>query len=272
MSEGSNIVKWGDYNLDEAEKELEDLEKSGGAEFMKLGVGKNIVRFLPPALGKKSPFRVIHEHFIKRPHGDVRFTCPRMEVKKPCIVCAKADKLKATGQDSDFELAKDLFPKRRVYANVIDRAHPDSGPKVLAFGKMIHEDLIKLRKNEDWGGDFTHPETGFDVVIERKGSGKNDTEYTVSPRKQTKLENFDWIQMQHDLERYAKVLTEEQIREKLAGKQEDGTAKPATKDAGGNRRAEPAVAKGRTVDDVMDGEIIDSTAKKASEGDDDIPF
>lgn len=216
---GSNLVQYGSYDVETAEEELEQSKRAGGTDFMKLKEGDNIVRFLPRLSGWRSNFVVIYEHFLDLPGGGrVRFACPRAMSKpsKPCPICVKADKLKATGNQADFNKAKELFASRRIYANVIDRSDPEAGPKVLTFGKGIHEDLAALRKNPDWGGDFTHPETGFDIRINRVGSKKHDTEYTVTPRKPSPLGNMEWIGQQRNLEQYALVLTPEEMRAKIA--------------------------------------------------------
>jgi hypothetical protein len=255
----ANIVKYGSYEMEEADKELKQIEQGGGAEFMKLEVGKNVVRVLPPRQGVKSPFRVVWTHYINPPGQStpVSFACARLEANKPCIVCQTADRLKATGNDADYQKADQMFARRRVYANVIDRKNEDAGPVILAFGKMIHEDLVLIRKSEgayeDMGGDFTNPGKGFDLVIERRGTGKNDTKYKVMPRRQSPLSDDvvqaqEWIDAQHDLERFGKILTIDEQKQKLS------TASSSS--GGGEQRTQQP--RGRTVaDNVMDVEKDD---------------
>lgn len=255
-----NLVKYGEWSADEAEKEKEDLAKSGtGAEFMKLAVGRNVVRVLPPALGKKTPFKVFYQHFINVPGqtNAVSFACPRMEAKRYCPACEKADALRATGNPADYDLAGQLFAKRRVFVNVIDRKNPESGPKILAFGKTVHEQMLALRTDEDAGGDYTHPANGFDLVIEREGTGKNDTSYKVFPaRKQSALGNDEWIMMQHNLDAYARVPSQEELERMIKG-QPSGSSGTRPAAGGGGR---PAGGKRRTAaDDAIDttGEEVD---------------
>jgi hypothetical protein len=260
---GSNMVKYGSYAVEEADKELKQIE-TGSAEFMKLEVGKNTVRILPPAPGQKTPFRVVWTHYINPPGQStpVSFACARLEAHKPCVICQTADRLKASGNAADYAKADQMFARRRIYCNVIDRTNEDAGPMILAFGKMIHEELILVRKAEgafeDMGGDFTHPVKGFDIVIERRGTGKNDTKYRVMPRRQSVLHDDvnqaqEWLDNQHDLERYAKVLTPEEQKAKLSG-----TGVTAASDGGssaGQRRQPRAPSVADSVTDVeKDGE------------------
>ena len=212
----SNLVKYGSYELEEAEKEEQELESGGAADFLKLVEGKNVVRFLPPPLGSKSPFLTVSQHYVKNPTGSpIVFACPRVMEKRYCPVCDRAQQYKRSGSPADEKAAREFFPKRRIFANVIDRNDPDNGPKILAFGAMIQKQLVKIRKNEDIGGDFTDPMNGFDIVIDKTGSGLN-TSYTVLPaRRESPLGNMEWIAMQHDLSRYAKPPTDDQLKEML---------------------------------------------------------
>lgn len=214
----SNIVKWGSYDAEAAQAEADDLAKSGGSKFFKFKVGKNLLRILPPPVGKKSPFRVVWQHSWNV-NGEFRsVTCPRYEAKEPCPACTKADQLRGSTNPADQERAKDFFARRRIFANAIDREHPEEGPQVVAFGKTVHEALVALRTDPDAGGDYTHPESGFDIVIERKGTGKNDTEYKVlAARKSTPLGDLTWIDQQANLEQFAKVMTPDEMRERLSG-------------------------------------------------------
>jgi len=262
----SNIQRWGSYEMDAAQQEGEELASAGGNNFFKFEVGKNVIRFLPPPVGKKSPFRVVWQHSWNV-NGQFRsVTCPRYEAKQPCPVCAKADQLKGSANPADQERARDYFAKRRIFANVIDRQHPEEGPKVAAFGKTIHEALVALRTDPDAGGDFTHPETGFDIVIERKGTGKNDTEYKVlAARKATPLGDVNWIDQQANLDQFAKVLTPDEMREKLTGQR----AEPETREA----RSLPRTVSGTTSRAAPSRTVEhDTVGAGAQQAEDDLPF
>ncbi len=249
----SSMVKYGSFDLEDVEGIDEDMAKGGGS-YIKLGVGRNVVRFIPALPGTKA-FLMVHEHQINLPNGDyVSFACPRLMDKKQCMVCRKADKLKTTGNPADYDKAKSLFPRRRIYANVIDRRDEETGPKVFAFGKKVWEQLKVLRSDEDVGGDFTHPEEGFDVIINRVGTGMTDTEYTVIPGRTSPLGDLEWIDQQGSLARFAAILSEEEMRKRLGGKDK--------KEGGGKQRA----AEEPKTETVMDADFEEVG------GEDDIPF
>lgn len=271
----ANLIKYGGYDSEAAKEEQAGMQSR--ADIMKLAVGKNVVRFLPPPLdaawarnpktGKLSPFLVVWTHYIHIPgkQEPVSFACPRSQANAPCPVCQKIDALKATGNPADYERARDLFAQRRVYANVIDRSKPELGPVVLPFGKKIHERLIEIRQNPDIGGDFTNPETGFDITITRTGTGKKDTRYSADPARTSPLGNLDWISQQSDLSVFAKVFTAQEILDKIRAAAQTSPAAPTQPPAGhiSPPHTTGPAQKGQTVVDGISGEVV---------SDDDIPF
>ena len=218
----SNLVKYGGYSEEDAENDRKEI---GTSEFWKPSVGKNVIRFLPPLPGKKA-LNTYFQHYVQLETMErgAGFACPRMAKKGACLVCDQADRLKGSGHGADFKRAKELFPKRRTLASVINRRNPDGGPVIYAFGKGVHEDLIALRTADK--ADFTDPVEGYDVMIERKGEGLK-TEYRVigsrntTPLSQDAAQINDWITNQPDLARYCVVPSQEEILEILGMSAED---------------------------------------------------
>lgn len=209
----SNLTKYNPYTEEAASEEEQELAKSGG-DFLKPGVGENVYRFLPPIGEQRSPFVLVHQHFVELPgmSKPVSFNCPRVMAHRACIVCQKIDKLKASGNKVDYDLAGQLFPSLRIYSNVIDRSRPEMGPQKLGYGKKIHEQLVKIRKSKN-GGDFTDPtDKGFDIIVERQGTGKNDTKYQVwADRENSSLGDMAWIDQQANLFMYSRVPEDDEI-------------------------------------------------------------
>ncbi len=229
-----NVLNYGDYDEETAQQEKDDLA-SGGADFMKLVVGRNLLRILPPPPGKRTPFRVAYQHFIEVGGNSQSVICARLEAKQPCGVCMKIDQLRKSKEKVDQDMASAFFARRRVFVNVFDRNEPDETKrmKVLAFGKSIHEQLTALRTDEVAGADYVNPEKGFDVVIERTGTGKNDTKYKVFlARKSTPLADSipkmqELIDTQRNLDGYAKLKSADEIKQLLSGEEADEAAPAA---------------------------------------------
>jgi gp32 DNA binding protein like len=250
-SKTKSLVKFGDFSIEEAEREMMEMEKmSGSRDYMKLVVGRNIIRILPPkdAAGR-SPFQLVMEHFLRLPGAQrpVVFACPTVTAKQRCPACEHAQRLRASGNPADRELAYDMSAKMRVYCNVINRKEPEKGPQILPIGKTIYEQLLSIRKDEDAGGNYSDPLNGFDIVIERKGTGKNDTEYAVhGSRKQSPLHTDaaqaeEWIATQADLSRFARSRSYDELLASIrkeggmvgggAGQAAPAPARPATRTA-----------------------------------------
>jgi len=247
----SNLVKWGEWG-DEAAAQDAAATKAGQKSYMKLVEGDNVVRFLPPRIGKTTPLCTTFSHYMELPDGrKVSFNCPRMMAKRACIVCAKGEQLRNSRSMTDQKAGKRLFPRIRVYANVIDRNNEALGVQILAFGKGIMDDLTKIRQDRRKGGNFTHPETGRDIIITRKGIGQFDTEYSVSPDVSASPLHADpgqadeWLEMAYDLDPFGTVLSDDDIRAKVRGEEAD--APP--------QRSAPktiAAPRGRSVEDDVD--------------------
>jgi len=269
MGTGTELQKWGSYEVEAAAKEQEALSKEGGGVgFMKLEVGKNRVRIFPPAPGRTSPFVVTFQHYVDLPDGKkYTFACPRVMEKKPCPVCNHAAKLQRSGTEADKARARELSPSRRVYCVVLDRRNPDAGPQILGFGKMVHEQLVALRQDEDMGGDFTHPVNGIDVIIERTGDGKFNTRYNVNLARNSgpivdDAALMDELRVQMpDLSRYSTVPSEAEITARLSGESaEDARAAGNARRAGGGRpRQQRANAQMFDAADITDAEFTDDT-------------
>jgi hypothetical protein len=261
----SNLVKFGSYTEEAAKAEAEELDKGSG-EFMRFEVGKNVVRFLPPPVGRRTPFVIVQQHYIQLPGmaSPASFNCPRVMARQACPACSEVDRLRLTGNPVDFDNAKDLLPKKRIYANVIDRKHSELGPRVAAYGVKIHDALTKIRED----GDFTHPIEGFDIVVNRVGQGKNDTEYDVRASRQnsqlaeTAEQMNNWIEAQKDVVVHALVPTPDMIARILNIPSGGGISQGAAP----SRAATAPARRGqtRTASDDLD-QPIDTTGESADD-------
>lgn len=181
-----NLTEYAGWDDASAAADTEAATETTGGQFtyFKAEEGRNVLRFVPPAkaTGRKAMY-VTHQHYVEQPgRPKVVFNCPvAMKTGGRCPVCEKAAKLRATGNQLDRDTAFGLSSRMRVYACVVDRKHPEKGVQVYGFGKTVMKGLKSLKDDPDVG-DFFRPDTdGYDVIVERTGTGKNDTEYAVRP-------------------------------------------------------------------------------------------
>lgn len=221
-----NLSKYANgYSIEAAQAELSYIQESNGGDFIKPKVGTNVYRVLPPINGR-SPFVLVHRHFVKLP-GLARpavFNCPRLMAKRDCAVCRTEQRLKSTGIAADMEMAKQLYAQLNIYLNVIDRAAEELGPQKLQITKTVHKALVDIKSDTRKGGDFTNPdEDGFDIIVERTGTGQQDTRYAVAASRQStplhanEEQAIIWIESQADLMPLTLVPSDHEIAAMLAG-------------------------------------------------------
>lgn len=252
----SNIIKYQPLDSNELDAAFKEFE-SGGS-FLKPKVGLTVVRVLPPPQGAAWKAMVLGRKHYYKPSGAEKaqsFFCPR-NIKQPCPLCARADELKETGNDLDFEEARRLWPGVRVVMNVIDRESPGEGPKVWEAPRGVGDRLREILRGVDasdgefsdgLSGDFTSVTEGFDLGIRKKGAGLT-TEWTVIPAKRrTPLsadaaQAADWIASQRDLNKIIRPSTTEEVMDIMNG----GATRAAKAPTGPNAQ------------DILEGEFEDS--------------
>ncbi len=172
---------WGTTDMTETLDQYEQ-DESGGADFFKFKDGDNEVRLCPPAPGEKKPFIKRAQHWRVGP-ADKIFNCPRaIDETAACFVCDKMKELKASDDDSDVDKGEDLYAKKQWLYRVIDPNNVKRGIQVMAIGIKAHKQIAKLMRDKEYG-DITDPEDGINIVIEKSGSGKTGTDYSVRPRR-----------------------------------------------------------------------------------------
>lgn len=218
MTQSTGIVRYGQFTDEALDQQASQASALSGGVW-KFDAGENVVRFLPPPLGKNTPFRVSAMHFIDAVPGlankTIAFACPRVELKEPCEACAKSEEMARSSNPVDRERGKKYACGLRVYANVLDRTTGEI--RVCSFGKQLFDQLKAIRKNARLGGDFTDPtERGFDIIVMKEGSDLS-TKYTAAAARESsplaadagKMQEL--IDMQHDLEGYVEPVVPEEL-------------------------------------------------------------
>jgi len=115
-------------------------------------------------------------------------------LKEPCGIMEAYDELKNSKDDDDKSLAKTFPPRQRFLAFCIifrdlmgKEVDEQNSPKFILLTGGMYQDIIDLYLDSNDWGDMTDPDNGYDLKLSRVGSGKIDTEYSVSPCKNTLL-------------------------------------------------------------------------------------
>ena len=180
--------------MDKYKSKLADLskprKKGGNHEFVELSEGKNTVRILPGHPNMDGFYVETWSH-RKQLSKDKHVTVPCKNQGDTeagrCPVCDAIENLRNSRDKAKKDLYYSLRAKPRYFANALSRAGASDGePKiqVLAFGAQILRQLLEIVCDPDEFGDVLDPVDGSDIIIKRTGSGL-DTEYTVTPRRQS---------------------------------------------------------------------------------------
>lgn len=265
-----NPAKFTSFTLDEMEEIGDEFDKVGSGKFEKMSAGKNRYRFLPGVDGKK-PIVVVWTHYVTDPSGSKKvFVCVKMHTKnkKRCRVCEASSVMQKSGNAVDRKTGEDMRAKLQLYANVINRAREDDGPKVLRFGKMIYDDLQVIM--EDEGDIFDPGPDGFDIVIRKSGKDRR-TEYKTTPSKNCSLgiDEDLWIDDLHNLDKELEFPDEGDVLEAIEEYLPRGVGRGARRSlASGGRVVDveatelPKRLRGPTAQDDIEDD----------EDEDDIPF
>jgi hypothetical protein len=196
-------------NLDRLASLRDKLKKvdTGGGRggFWSPKAGKNTIRILPEVHDMQYFFQTVGKHEF--PPDRKRYVyCPSFtsEGELDCPVCELVGDLYKAGDKASKTLASTLYTRRSYWMNIIDRADEDKGPLIFTPGVTIFNALVSIINDPDYG-DITDIEEGFDVTIERSGTGI-DTEYQVRCRPRSSPLSTDKAQIDEWLEKAANLL------------------------------------------------------------------
>lgn len=176
-------------DINQIKNRLNSLQnKKGGSQnkeeraknFWKPAVGKQIIRVVPSKFDKSNPFKEVYFHYGVANRSMVALT--NFGDKDPIVEFAS--QLRKSSDKENWQLAKKIEPKMRVFAPVIVRGEEEKGVRLWEFGKETYLELLSMVADEDIG-DFSDIYEGRDLTIETVGPEVTGTKYnksTVRPR------------------------------------------------------------------------------------------
>ena len=197
-----------------------------GPKFFLPQGGNSMVRVLPAHANSNGAFfHRIEEHAA---HDNGHFSpafCPR-QVKEPCPFCEEKERLQAEGSETFLELSREFRAQQKFLFNVVVLSTEkggtgiEDGVQVLKSGVKVKRQILDLDQDHSGGwGDVTNIENGHNLVINRRGTTRNDTEYFVKgvPTRTSILDQFKTAGIPfdklapHDLTSYSERKTYEEL-------------------------------------------------------------
>lgn len=192
-------------------KKLEEF-KSRKSLYWKPAKGKNEIRILPPVPPANTFYHDAAGHYNV---GGRFYTCNR-SFEKPCRICRRSDEWLASSDTRLLKLGHDISARSQNLVNMIDLAHPETGVQTATLPDTVLQELVGLYMEPDYGN-FTHPETGFDVVWMKEGEGLR-TKHQVRLRpKSTPLAERKWLKKMKDLTTVMRPYKKADVIEALDG-------------------------------------------------------
>jgi hypothetical protein len=138
--------------------------------------------------------------------------CPKRFKGMRCYICDVVKDLRSKTGEEFKALADKLRPRNRIFYNIVDLENPTAGVQVFGSGKGIFEDLIYYDLDDDWG-DITSPTRGYDIVIDRRGTGLQSKYQVLPKRNPSAITNKEWLDQLNDLSVLTnKVLSYEELK------------------------------------------------------------
>jgi hypothetical protein len=144
--------------------------------FWKPSVGKQTIRIVPSAFDKQNPFKEVFFHYGIG-NKKVMIALTNFGEKDPIVELSK--ELRKSSEPEQWQLAKKLSPKMRVFVPVVVRGEEEAGVKLWEFGKEMYMDLLNLADDEDIG-DYTSVTNGRDLKVTTVGPDVTGTSYNKS--------------------------------------------------------------------------------------------
>ncbi len=161
-------------DLDAIRRKLNNLQTQTGRQdnLWKPEPGKNQLRIVPYQFNKDNPFIELYFHYEL---GRKNYLSP-VTFGEADPVVEFAEKLKATGNQDDWKMARKLEPKMRCYVPVLLRGRESEGVKFWGFGKTVYQELLGVIADPDYG-DITDSTNGRDIMIERQTPAEAGNQY-----------------------------------------------------------------------------------------------
>lgn len=232
--------------------ELNKPRNTGGSSmsFIDIKDGVNNIRIMPPKDDDCSFYVETWVHYqVGKSETNKKGTmivCPKTKDENAyCPVCelsSQYKKLSSKKGDTYDTEARQIYRKKRVYYNAINRDedlsvyeqreveegkplkwfNKDSGEeespvKVLATGIEVFKGILGYIVDPEYG-DITDEASGLDIKITKTGSGQFNTNYDVkTARKESAIGFAKWADSMHDLNALAVTKSQADIEAIMSG-------------------------------------------------------
>jgi len=173
------------------DRKAEETQKGEdqGVRVYTLKIGRTLVRILPSpsAENKGLWFREMREYYFKIGEQHNFLTSP-LDFDLPDPIWEWGQSVYKEGDEESIEEARNFRPTTRFLMNGLvlsdgkDTDKIGEGIKVLKVPLVVKRQLVNFDYEREYGH-ITSPDAGFNIIIDREGTGRN-TKYTVMPHRE----------------------------------------------------------------------------------------
>lgn len=191
--------------LKQKQQEISAARRSRTA---KIPDGTSRWRFMPSwRNGEGQPFwHDFGQHFIKDASGKIAavYICTSKTYGKPCAVCdAIAAGIKSATDDLALKTLQEAKSGSRILLNALQLDGPEPHKMQIAeLPQSAFEQLLSIAAEWEEAGESIFGHSGKDIIINRTGTGKNGTKYTVQVAAKTTPVPADVCSKLNDLDEY----------------------------------------------------------------------
>ncbi len=218
-----------------------------GIKKMKLVEGDNFIAIVPP--------RDLEQYYAKRlmVHYDVgvnrsSFLCLQSMKKIADPICEERTRL-SNDPNADKDVLSELSPSMRYLYFVVDMRNENTileGLKYMEMASGLDQDIRTKSKNARTGEwvDISHPVSGKNIIINRKGTTKNNTKYNVTQLEDRKPEHGEvikaYMEAAPEFDEILFFADYKTIKEEFSGLSADRTATSTTQETATRSESQPA--------------------------------
>lgn len=193
--------------MKKAKEEAKQRSQGGDMTFLKEGSLR--IRILSPGEEEEFIMEVTYFYLGKELKGMISPST----FGEPCAAMEAYDALKASDDQDNKELAKSFAPKRKwivvplVYKDTKGKQIDDqkSLKPILIPSSSLYQEILDLFLNEDDWDNMLDNKKGYDITLNRTGSGQMDTEYHAQPCSRSAIP-LEWAKKKINLEKSVRAV------------------------------------------------------------------
>lgn len=174
--------------LKRKQQELKSKAQSGAIFFQK---ADTTIRVRILSMGEEEEFiKEVTQFYLG---SEIKGVISPDTFAEPCAIMEAYEELRNSDDDEDKDIASKFSPRKKYLAFCAfykdakgKEVDENLSPKFLLLTSGVYQSILELYLDDNEWGDMTDPDEGYDIKIIRTGSGKTDTDYSVSPCKNTK--------------------------------------------------------------------------------------